>query len=211
MDLLQKKLENYADKHSSFLELPVLNELERKTNLEVMYPQMLSGKVQGAFLSFLSQLQNPKNILEIGTYTGYSAICLALGLQEGGHLHTIEVNPEIIDIALEYFHKAGLNKKITLHQGDALTVLERLDVPWDLVFIDADKLYYKDYYACVLPKVKKGGLIIADNVLWKGMVLSGNEKRARALDDFNKMIYSDKQVKNLMLPFRDGLMIAKKI
>lgn len=211
MDNLQRQLEDYAEEHSSSPHKQVLEALERKTNLEVMYPQMLSGKVQGQLLSLLSNMQRPLRILEIGTYTGYSAICLASGLQQGGLLHTIEINAEIIDIAQEFFEKAGLKQNIIQHQGDALDVLNTLQESWDLVFLDADKMSYEAYYDAVFPNVVNGGLIIADNVLWKGMVLHSKEKRARALDAYNKKVLNDPRVHNLLLPFRDGLMIAQKI
>ena len=210
MQASYNEIENYARLHSSYYLEPLLEELERKTHLEVMYPQMLSGKIQGQLLAFLSNMKAPKRILEIGTYTGYSAICLAQGLVEGGQLHTIEINAEILELAQGFFKKAGLDHTIIQHHGPAFDVLKQLEGPWDLVFLDADKLNYAAYYDWVFEAVPSGGLIIADNVLWKGMVIHAKEKRAKALAAFNEKINKDVRVKNILLPLRDGLMIMEK-
>ena len=210
MKASDSEIEQYASAHCNYYLTALLEELERKTHLEVMYPQMLSGKIQGQLLSFLSSMKAPKRILEIGTYTGYSAICLAQGLAKGGQLHTIEVNAETLEVAQYFFRKAGLDQIITQHHGQAYELLDQLGGPWDLVFLDADKVNYAAYYDKVFDLVPSGGLILADNVLWKGMVLHPKEKRAKALADFNSKIQQDKRVKNILLPLRDGLMIIEK-
>ncbi len=212
MQFLPEYIDTYANEHTSVAVEEVLRELERKTYLEVMKPQMLSGHLQGQFLAFLSRMIQPKYILEIGTYTGYSAICLAQGLECGGELHTIDRNQELEGVTAEFITKAGLSKQIITHQGDALNVIPKLNKAWDLVFIDADKLNYSNYYDLLLPVLKKGSYIIADNVLWNGNAANGStEKKAKALDVFNKKVMNDNRVKNILLPIRDGLMMIEKI
>ncbi len=218
MDFLLPALENYALAHSQD-ELPILKELDRQTNLRANKPRMLSGHLQGNFLQLISRLMQPKRILEIGTYTGYSAICLAQGLQENGVLHTIDNNAEQESITREFIKKAGLDDKIKLHLGNAAdiipTVLEE-DEEWDLVFIDADKSNYSLYYDLVFDKVRKGGIIIADNVLWSGKVLKDekelkkNDKDTRTLLKYNQKNKEDNRTFNMLLPLRDGLMMAIK-
>jgi predicted O-methyltransferase YrrM len=174
---------------------------------------MLSGHMQGLMLRMFSKMIRPKNILEIGTFTGYSAICMAQGLQEGGMLHTIDVNEEFREIITRYIKEAGLEGKITLHIGSAVNILPSLKEEFDLVFIDADKENYSTYYDLVFPKVKQGGYIIADNVLWSGKILNSPMKmdvETRSLYEYSGKINADSRVENMLLPLRDGLMIARK-
>lgn len=190
---------------------PVLAELERETHLRTLHPQMLSGPIQGMLLRMVSQMIRPMRILEIGTFTGYSAICLAQGLPEGGLLHTIEVNDELTPIINRYVRKAGLERQIVLHVGDAKAVIPALDETFDLVFLDAGKMDYALHYHLVLPKLRLGGFLLADNVLWNGKVVSDlKDSSAQALRDFNAMIHADDRVDNLLLPLRDGLLLVRK-
>lgn len=213
MEFIDKNLNDYAENHSQEAS-DVLKELHRYTYAKVLTPRMLSGHLQGRFLSFISQFIQANNILEIGTYTGYSAICLAEGLEKDGQLHTIEINEELQEQTLTYFEKAQLNNKIHMHIGHALDIIPNLDCTFDLVFIDADKENYAHYYEAVLPKLRKGGVIIADNVLWSGKVLDQNQLdkdiETKALDAFNKKVHQDNRVQNLLLPVRDGLMLLIK-
>ncbi|MFW5793637.1 MAG: O-methyltransferase [Bacteroidota bacterium] len=212
MDFIPKEIEEYALSHTDD-EMLVLMELARETQAKVLQPRMLSGKLQGKLLMLISQMIQPKYILEIGTYTGYSAICLAQGLVHGGILHTIENNEELEDFARLYFKKANLEKKIVMHIGDALEVLPNINDPLDLVFIDADKANYVYYYKQVIDKVNPGGFILVDNVLWSGKVLeqpAKNDFDTLSLIQFNKLVQNDDSVENLMLPFRDGLSIIRK-
>lgn len=214
MELFSKPelLERYLEEHSS-AEDPVLKELSRHTHLNAVHPQMLSGRILGGFLTFISQLVSPKKILEVGTYTGYSAICLAKGLAPGGKLITLDFNDELRQTALSFFEKAGFDQVIELINGDALEVIPDLSGPFDLVFIDANKEGYPSYYELIVPKVSKGGFILADNVLWGGKVLDFEERDAStsAIQKFNHMVTLDPRVENLMLPIRDGLMLLKKL
>lgn len=190
----------------------VLKELERETHLKMLYPQMLSGHLQGKFLSMLSAMLKPNAILELGTFTGYSALCLASGLSDDGVLHTIEAEEEMEDTILRYFKKAGLEKKIMLHIGKAAEVIPTLNLSFDLVFIDADKESYPLYYDLVFDKVRKGGFLIADNALWSGKVL--NEKQdaeTKSIHAFNKKVLHDTRVENMLLPLRDGVMLVRKL
>lgn len=210
----------YAESHSS-PELPILADLNRETHLTQVYPRMLAGHMQGTLLRMFSRMIRPSRILEIGTFTGYSALCLADGLvprqetAEGGWgLHTIEVNPEQEQLIRRYFREAGAGEKITLHIGDATLIIPTLEYSWDLVYIDADKPNYLEYYQMVLPRVRQGGFILADNTLWDGKVLLPAEKMdkdAEGISAFNEFVQSDSRVENLLLPFRDGLMIARKL
>lgn len=189
----------------------VLRALERETHLRTLYPQMLSGPLQGLLLQLLSQMIRPGRILEIGTFTGYSAICLARGLAPDGVLHTIEVDDELTPIIRKYFHLAGLTHKIVLHVGDAAVIVPDLAEMFDLVFLDAGKMDYARHYELVLPKIRSGGILLADNVLWGGKVLDEYaDQTTRILHAFNNMVHADNRVENLLLPLRDGLMVVRK-
>ncbi len=212
MNFIPQEIDDFSLAHSD-LELEVLQKLNRETHVKMTLPQMLSGHMQGLMLQMFSKMISPKNILEIGTFTGYSAICLAQGLQQGGMLHTIDVNEELQEIILRYVKDAGLKDKITLHIGPAVNILPTLNESFDLVFIDADKENYSNYFDLVFPKVKQGGYIIADNVLWSGKVLDSAmkmDKDTKALLDYSKKIQADSSVENVLLPLRDGLMISRK-
>jgi len=192
----------------------ILTELERETNLTMLLPRMLSGCIQGKLLEQISKMIKPENILEIGTFTGYSAICLAKGLQIHGHLQTIEINDENKTIIDKYLKKAKIDNKTTLHIGNALNIISEINDEFDLVFIDGDKREYLQYYKAILPKVKKGGFILADNVLWNNKVLDLPDKiddYTQGIIDFNNYVNNDAKVENFILPIRDGIMILRKI
>ncbi len=211
MDFLPEDLLKYINAHTSG-EPALLKKINRDTHAEVLMPRMLSGHVQGRFLSMISHLIKPKNILEIGTYTGYSAICLAVGLQPDGKLVTIDINEELESRVRSYFNEAGLNQKIDYWVGNASKIIPTLDMVFDLVFIDADKENYSNYYDLIFDKVRAGGLILADNVLWNGKVAGPKpDKDTRALMEFNDKIMNDQRVENLLLPLRDGVMMIRKI
>ncbi|MCS6819244.1 MAG: O-methyltransferase [Chitinophagales bacterium] len=211
LSFLPEELLRYAEQMSS-PEDAVLQQLWRETHLKVSMPQMLSGNVQGKFLEFFSRALQPHRILEIGTYTGYSAICLAKGLAKNGHLHTIDVNEELEDMIRKYFELAQLSDKITLHIGDACKVVPELNETFDLVFIDADKENYSLYFDLVIDKVRQGGFIIADNVLWSGKVMHPPfDKDTEAIRAYNEKVLKDPRVESFILPIRDGLNIARKI
>ncbi len=212
MEFISEALSNYSEQHSE-AESPLLNELNRETHLKAMSPRMLSGHIQGRFLSLISKLSKPKNILEIGTYTGYSALCLAEGLDADGKLITLDPNEETNTIANKYFQRSTFAKQIELKAGDATKIIPALSQTFDIVFIDADKRNYALYFDLIIDKVKKGGLIIADNVLWSGKILMPENEMdidTKAIHDFNKKINDDKRVSNLLLPVRDGLMLVIK-
>jgi len=212
MNFISEQLAAYAEAFTQE-ESPVLKELNRETQAGVLMPRMLSGHLQGRVLAMLSKLIRPMRILEIGTYTGYSAICLSEGLQPGGILHTIDINEELSDMVRVFIKRAGCNGKIIMHTGDALDIIPTLDETFDLVFIDADKENYPAYYDMILPMVKQGGVIIADNVLWSGNVLKNDSEmddETRAIHKFNSMVQSDSRVENVLLPVRDGLMVIRK-
>jgi predicted O-methyltransferase YrrM len=205
-----EKIAKYCESHTS-LPHELLYELERETHLKTLSPQMLSGHWQGQTLAILSALVRPKLALEIGAFTGYSAICIAQGLHPSGCLHTIEVNPETAVIAKRYFDKAGLGAQIKLHLGDARSLIPEIEGAFDLVFIDAGKLDYQDYYDLCIDRIRPGGLLIADNVLWSGKVaVNLKDKDTLSLDAFNKKVHRDPRVSNLILPIRDGLLVALK-
>jgi predicted O-methyltransferase YrrM len=211
MNILPEELEEYIAQHTSEEEV-LLQKLTRETHLKVQMPQMLSGHVQGQLLSLLSQMIQPKRVLEIGTFTGYSAICLARGLQENGLLYTIDVNEELTPMVNRYVSGAGLYSKTKLLAGNALQIIPTLNETWDIVFIDADKINYCNYYDFVFNKVRKGGYIIADNVLWSGKVAEEKkDKDTLAIDAYNKKVQADSRVKNVILSVRDGLNIAQKL
>jgi caffeoyl-CoA O-methyltransferase len=209
----EKALEAYLLSNSTN-EDPILNELNRETHLKVLNPRMLSGHLQGLLLELISKIVAPKHILEIGTYTGYSAICLAKGLQNGGILHTIDCNDELLPIQNKFIKKAGMETKIKIHTGDALEIIPRLSLEFDLIFIDADKQQYCDYYKLIINKMRSGGIILADNVLWDGKVLDpkfDEDSDTRAIKAFNKMIHTDPRVESIIIPIRDGISLIRKI
>lgn len=211
MKFIGEELDQYSKVHSS-PEDPILNEIYRDTNLHVLKPNMLSGHLQGHLLKMISHMMRPKRILELGTFTGYSAICLAAGLQKGGRLVTIDSNIEISHVAEKYFKKAGLEDKIDFVIGNALEELPKIDGPFDLVFIDADKINYLNYYKMIIDQVVEGGIILADNVLWSGKILNEEkDEDTQALDDFNKFVVADQRVENVLLPLRDGIMMLRKL
>ncbi len=211
MHLVSAEIEQYIEQHSS-AEHKVLQELNRETHLKVQMPQMLSGHLQGQFLAMVTGMLQPKRILEIGTYTGYSGICLANGLGEDGILYTIDINEELQPMIETYIAKAGLTKKVKQLIGDAQQIIPTLNETFDLVFIDADKVNYSTYYDLVFDKVRTGGYIIADNVLWSGkVVLEKKDKDTLAIDSYNKKVLADKRVETFILPLRDGLNIARKL
>lgn len=213
MDFIDPQLSLYAEEHSTE-ENNVLAELNRETQAKILMPRMLSGHLQGRILSMISHMISPQRILEIGTYTGYSALCLAEGLSKDGVLHTIEVNDELLPLIKNYIKKAGFDTRIRIHSGNALSIIPTLDGPFDLVFIDADKVNYSNYYDLVFDKIRLGGIILADNVLWSGKVLGQAERMdtdTKALHLFNEKIRSDKRVECVMLPVRDGIFIIRKI
>ena len=211
-DIVNNKIEDYIRKNSS-KEPEILKDLNKETYLKVLNPRMLSGHLQGRFLSIITKLIKPKKILEIGTYTGYSAICMSEGLVENGIIHTIDINEELVSIQNKYFAKSECNNSIIQHVGDARNIIKSINEKFDLVFLDADKENYIEYYELVIEKVKKGGLIIADNVLWTGKVVEpdkDDDELTQYLIDFNKMINEDDRVENIILPLRDGLNIILK-
>ena len=211
MEFLPAKIEKYSVENTS-RESDLLSELNRETWAKVMTPRMLSGHLQGRILSMISNLLKPKTIIEIGTYTGYSALCLAEGLSENGTLHTIDINEEYTSYAHKYFQKSDYKDKITQHIGNAIDVIPSISEKIQLVFIDADKENYSNYYNLIFDKLEINGYIIADNVLWSGKVVEDKmDEETKALDEYNKMIHNDNRVENILLPLRDGLMICKKI
>lgn len=212
MEFLDKELDDYVCKYTSN-ENELLQKLNRETHVKVLQPRMLSGHLQGRVLSMLSHMIKPKRILEIGTYTGYSAICMAEGLAEGGKIHTIDINEELQKMIVNYVYSAGLSESIKIHIGNALEIVSELDEDWDLVFIDADKENYLNYYKMIAPKLKSGAYIIADNVLWSGKVIEDYDsldEETKALVDYSKMVHQDPEMENVLFPIRDGLMICRK-
>lgn len=211
--LMLPGIESYAVDHTS-AELPVLQHLSRVTHLRTHLPQMLSGHLQGVFLQMISQMISPTYILEIGTFTGYSAICLAQGLKPDGKLITIEINEEMAEFAQPFFEEAGLASQIHMHIADALTLIPQLELTFDLVFIDADKENYINYFDAVLPLVRKGGFILADNTLWYGRVIAenaNNDRETKGILEFNSYIKKNPAVENMLLPLRDGIMLMRKL
>jgi len=211
MEFLDKGLSDYSDRHTK-PENDLLSRINRETHLKVMRPRMLSGHLQGRLLSMLSSMLRPRRILEIGTYTGYSALCLAEGLTDDGKLITLDVNEELEDRVRGYFAESAYASKIDFIINDAARVISTLNEKFDLVFIDADKENYAKYYDLVFDKVIPGGIILADNVLWSGKVLDTKpDKDTKAILDFNKKIQDDKRVENVLLPVRDGIMMIRKL
>jgi len=213
MHFISEAIESYVDNHSEE-EPELLQQLSRETHLQVLRPRMLSGHFQGRFLSLLSKMIRPKTILEIGTYTGYSAICMAEGLAKDGHLHTIDINEELYDFQRRFFDKSGYGPQIIQHVGSALDIIPNLDMSFELVFIDADKENYPAYFDLVIDKVAPNGIILSDNVLWSGKVvepIDPKDKSTPVLLEYNKKLKEDPRVETLLLPIRDGLTLCRKI
>lgn len=213
MDFLSSEIENYSLSHTSE-ENDLLKDLNRQTHVQVLQPRMLSGHLQGRILSMFSYMIRPSRVLEIGTYTGYSALCIAEGISENGKIITIDSNKELEPFTRTYFSKSKFNDQIEFIVGNALSVIPQLEEIWDLVFIDADKENYLNYYESVLKNVRKGGFIIADNVLWSGKVtqeISPNDNETSGIVEFNKKVNEDSRVENVLVPVRDGLMVLRKV
>jgi predicted O-methyltransferase YrrM len=212
MNFISEELDNYVCDHTEN-EPELLYDLNRETNLNVLQPRMLSGHFQGRVLSMISHMIKPKDILEIGTYTGYSALCFAEGLAEGGHILTIDINEELTDLVDSYVSRSEHRDKIKCLLGDAMKIIPDLKRQFDIVFVDADKSNYVNYYKLVFEKVRSGGYIIFDNVLWSGKVLKQIEQDdtdTRVLVELNKLVHQDERVAEVLLPIRDGLMIVRK-
>jgi caffeoyl-CoA O-methyltransferase len=207
---MDKKLNRYILDHTS-AEDPILEDLYRQTHIRFVNPNMASGHLQGKLLEFISRMVNPGTILEIGTFTGYSAICLAKGLKPGGKLYTVEINDELSEFSNSYFRKAGLENSIVQLTGRAQDIIPGLDAKFDLAFIDGDKREYTEYYNIIIRKMKPKGFILADNVLWGGMVLEkeSTDQQTRGIIEFNEMIREQKNIEKLILPIRDGLMLIR--
>ena len=213
MDFSNKEIYNYIDNHSSD-ESDILYELRRETELKCLNPIMLSGKIQGNFLAIISKLIKPINVLEIGTYTGYSTLCIAEGLNPAGIIHTIDKNEELLQIQNKYFEKSGLRNQIKQYTGDALAIIPKLKFDFDMVFLDADKENYVKYLELISPILKPGGVLLTDNVLWHGKIVESSENQdrvTRLIDNFNKKIIEDKSLKTVMLPIRDGISLTLKL
>ena len=210
MNFIAEDLEKYACAHTR-PQIDVLKRLERETFAKVLMPRMLSGHIQGELLRMISCMIKPERILEIGTYTGYSAICLSDGLIENGKLVSIDINEELESFVRKFFREAGVENKIDYIIGNAIEIIPQLNEVFDLVFIDADKINYDKYFELVISKTRKGGFILADNVLWSGKVLDEKkDKDTEALHQFNKKVSQDERVESLLLPVRDGIMILRK-
>jgi len=213
MHFIPDKLDDYVVKHSED-EPELLQQLTRETYQKILQPRMLSGHYQGRILSMISKITNPKNILEIGTYTGYSALCLAEGMQIDGEIHTIDVNEELVAFQRKYFDKSNHGPQIHQHLGDALEIIPKLDTTFDLIFIDADKPNYVNYFHAIINKLNINGIILSDNVLWSGKViekLNPDDVSTKALLKYNTLLKEDKRVETVVLPIRDGLTICRKV
>ena len=211
MHFISQDLENYIEQHSQ-KEPELLAALNKETYQKVLLPRMLSGHFQGRVLSMLSKLIHPVNILEIGTYTGYSALCLCEGMQENGSLHTIDIKEELVDFQRKHFDKSPWGNQIVQHLGEALDIIPTLDLKFDLVFIDADKENYINYFELIVPKMNKGGIILSDNVLWSGKVLeplNPKDISTKILLDYNLLLKNDPRVETVLLPIRDGLTVSR--
>lgn len=211
MHFISEELEDYIEKHSQ-KEPELLAALNKETYQKVLLPRMLSGHFQGRVLSMLSKLIRPQNILEIGTYTGYSALCLCEGMQENGVLHTIDIKEELIDFQRKYFNKSPWGNQIVQHLGEASAIIPTLDLKFDLVFIDADKENYINYYEMIVPKMNKGGIILSDNVLWSGKVLEPlqpNDLSTKIIMEYNQLLKNDPRAETVLLPIRDGLTVSR--
>lgn len=212
MHFLSDKLDDYIVKHSED-EPELLQQLNRETYQKIIQPRMLSGHYQGRLLSMISKLISPKYILEIGTYTGYSALCLAEGMQSDGELHTIDKNEELADFQRKYFDASGYGEGIHQHIGDALEIIPKIDKTFDLVFIDADKENYVNYFHLIIDKLKTGGIILSDNVLWSGKVIEPLDEKdvsTKGILEYNQLLKTDERIETVMLPIRDGLTISRK-
>lgn len=213
MKLISKKIEDYVSEHSQ-RESKLLKELSKETWQKVLKPRMISGAYQGRILAMVSKLLRPKTILEIGTFTGYSALCLAEGLIDGGTLYTIDKNEELDDFAKKYFQKSAYQQQIQKLTGDAMELISTINKKFDLVFMDADKRNYSNYFKLIINKMNKGGVILSDNVLWYGKVMENinpKDKDTLAIANYNKLLATDKRVETVMLPIRDGLTISRVI
>lgn len=211
MNFLPEKIDEYVVTHSQ-KEPKLLQELSKETWQKVLNPRMLSGAFQGRVLSMISKLIQPKSVLEIGTYTGYSAICIAEGLEKSGIIHTIDKNEELEGLQNKYFEKSGYRNQIQQYFGNALEIITELEITFDLVFIDADKSNYPNYFNLIIDKMNKGGVILSDNVLWSGKVvekLDPKDQDTRALLEYNKLLNSDDRIETVLLPIRDGLTISR--
>ena len=207
-----EKLDEYLINHSE-KEPEILSDLNRETNLKVLQPRMISGTYQGRLLSMISKIINPKKILEIGTFTGYSTLCLAEGLDKNGQIHTVDINEELYDLQRKYFKKSSFNNNITQHLGNALEIIPKLDHDFDLIFLDADKINYPKYLDILIVRLKKGGVLLSDNVLWDGKVLneiSQKDKSTKAIVEYNKMLKNRTDMDSVILPIRDGITISIK-
>lgn len=212
-NFIDSKIFNYSLSKSS-KEPKILNDLNRETHLKILNPRMLSGHYQGRILSLVSKIIKPKTVLEIGTYTGYSTICLSEGLEKNGSIHTIDNNEELLVIQNKYFKKAGISEKVKQYTGDATKIVKKLNFDFDLVFIDADKENYPLYFDSIIDKVKPGGVIIADNILWSGKILEKVEEEdyaTKSIIEFNDKVNNDERVEVIILPIRDGLSLIRKI
>ena len=212
MNFIPEKLDDYVVAHSEE-EPELLQQLSRETHQKILQPRMLTGHYQGRVLSMISKLVNPKNILEIGTYTGYSALCLAEGMQNNGELHTIDINEELFDFQRKYFDKSRYGKQIHQHLGNALDIVPKLNMHFDLVFIDADKTNYANYFNIIIEKLNPGGIILSDNVLWSGKVIEDvkpDDLDTKALIEYNSLLKDDSRIETVLLPIRDGLTISRK-
>lgn len=213
MYFLPEKLDDYIVAHSE-TEPELLQQLTRETYQKILQPIMLSGPYQGRVLSMISKLINPKSILELGTFTGYSTLCLAEGLQKEGIIHTVDINEELEDFQRKYFEKSGYGKQIIQHIGNALDIIPKINSTFDLVFIDADKPNYSKYFHLIIDKLNTGGIILSDNVLWHGKViekLNPKDESTKAVLDYNTLLKNDKRIETVVLPIRDGLTISRKI
>lgn len=211
MHFISQELEDYIEQHSE-KEPALLAALNKETYQKILLPRMLSGHFQGRVLSMLAKLIYPVNILEIGTYTGYSALCLCEGMQDGGTLHTIDIKEELLDFQRKHFDKSPWGEQIIQHLGEAVDIIPTLDMKFDLVFIDADKENYINYFNIILPKMNKGGIILSDNVLWSGKVLEPlhpNDLSTKILVEYNELLKNDPRVETVLLPIRDGLTVSR--
>ena len=211
MHFISQELEDYIEQHSE-KEPALLAALNKETYQKILLPRMLSGHFQGRVLSMLSKLIRPVNILEIGTFTGYAALCLCEGMQENGQLHTIDVKEELVDFQRKYFDKSPWGNMIVQHLGEAISIIPTLDLKFDLVFIDADKENYINYFELIFPKMNKGGIILSDNVLWSGKVLEPlqkNDLSTKILLEYNQLLKNDNRVETVLLPIRDGLTVSR--